>query len=237
MIKRKILVLSGGTKGIGRATIEKFAEAGFDIITCARNRQDLRHLKVDIEARFGIVCHILPVNLAVKEQVLDFVNFIKSHTETIDVLINNAGVYMPDLVSKTEDGLLEKLIETNLYSAFYLTHETLSMLIKVQGHVFNICSVASIESYPNSGSYTISKFALMGFNKALREEMKPHGVRVTAILPGAVQTNSWGDFVPAKGEIMPAVDVAEAIFAAHSLSKAAVVEELLIRPQLNLNFE
>ena len=237
MIKRKILVLSGGTKGIGLATIEKFAEAGFDIITCARNRQDLRFLKTDIETRFGIVCHILPVNLAVKEQVLDFVNFIKSHTETIDVLINNAGVYVPDLVSKTEDGLLEKLIETNLYSAFYLTHETLSMLIKVQGHVFNICSVASIESYPNSGSYTISKFALMGFNKALREEMKPHGVRVTAILPGAVQTNSWGDFVPATGKIMPATDVAEAIFAAHSLSKAAVVEELLIRPQLNLNFE
>jgi short-subunit dehydrogenase len=93
-----------------------------------------------------------------------------------------------------------------------------------------MCSVASLASYPNSASYTISKFALLGFSKALREEMKPFGVKVTAVIPGAVQTPSWGDIVLPENQIMPAEDIAEAVFMAFSLSKSTVIEELLIKP-------
>ncbi|MBL7876963.1 MAG: SDR family NAD(P)-dependent oxidoreductase, partial [Cyclobacteriaceae bacterium] len=100
------------------------------------------------------------------------------------------------------------------------------------GHIFNICSIASIKAYPNGGSYAISKFALLGFSKVLREELKEHGIRVTAVLPGATKTASWaGSTLPDSRFIKPE-DVAETIFSAYSLSPNAVVEELLIRPQL-----
>ena len=106
------------------------------------------------------------------------------------------------------------------------------MIQRREGHIFTMCSTASIMAYPNGGSYCIAKFALYGMTKVLREELKEHGLRVTAILPGATLTASWeGADLPAERFIRPD-DVAEAVFGAWSLSPQAVIEELLIRPQL-----
>jgi short-subunit dehydrogenase len=230
MKQNKTVAITGGTKGIGRAMVEKFAQNGFNIITCARNRRDLKELKTAIEAQFGVECQVFVANLAIKEQVLAFASLIQENEQDLAALIHNAGVYVPDLIAKTEDGLVEKLMETNLYSAFYLTNQLIEKIKKSECHVFTMCSVASLASYPNSASYTISKFALLGFSKALREEMKPFGVKVTAVIPGAVQTPSWGDIVLPENQIMPAEDIAEAVFMAFSLSKSTVIEELLIKP-------
>jgi len=105
------------------------------------------------------------------------------------------------------------------------------MIHNRSGHIFNICSIASIMAYANGGSYSISKFAMLGFNKVLREEMKPHGIRVTAVLPGATLTPSWdGADLPAS-RLMKPEDVADAVMGAYLLSKNSVVEEILIRPQ------
>jgi short-subunit dehydrogenase len=95
-----------------------------------------------------------------------------------------------------------------------------------------MCSIASIKAYPNGGSYAISKFALLGFSKVLREELKDKGIRVTAILPGATRTSSWDGVDLPDERFMKSEDVAETIFSAYSLSKRSVVEEILIRPQL-----
>jgi short-subunit dehydrogenase len=100
------------------------------------------------------------------------------------------------------------------------------------GHVFNMCSIASIEAYPNGGSYAISKFALLGFTKVLREEMKPFGIRVTAVMPGATKTASWEGTDLPDARFMKTEDVAEVIFNAYSISDRSVVEEVIIRPQL-----
>jgi short-subunit dehydrogenase len=95
-----------------------------------------------------------------------------------------------------------------------------------------MCSIASIMAYPNGGSYTISKFALLGFSKCLREEMKTKGIKVTAILPGATWSDSWrGADFPEK-RLMEAIDIAKAVWSCYNMSDSAVVEELLIRPQL-----
>jgi NADP-dependent 3-hydroxy acid dehydrogenase YdfG len=120
-----------------------------------------------------------------------------------------------------------------LYSAYYLTRALLPMMLpRRDGHIFNMCSIASIMAYPNGGSYTISKFALLGFSKVLREEMKTKGIKVTAILPGATWSDSWAgaDYPPER--LMQADDIAKTIWAAYNLSDSAVVEELVIRPQL-----
>jgi short-subunit dehydrogenase len=100
------------------------------------------------------------------------------------------------------------------------------------GHIFNMCSIASIKAYANGGSYAISKFALLGFSKCLREELKSFGIRVTAILPGATMTASWDGIDLPESRFMKVEDVADSVYAAYSLSTRSVVEEIIIRPQL-----
>jgi short-subunit dehydrogenase len=100
------------------------------------------------------------------------------------------------------------------------------------GHIFNICSIASLHAYPQGGSYSISKYALEGFSKNLREELKDKGIKVTGVYPGATYTNSWAGSGVAPSRIMEAEDIAKMIFAATQLSPQAVVEDIVMRPLL-----
>ncbi|HEY9116397.1 MAG TPA: SDR family oxidoreductase, partial [Roseivirga sp.] len=131
------------------------------------------------------------------------------------------------------EGNLEQMIETNLYSAYHLTRALLGgMKERKDGHIFTTGSIAGFTAYANGGSYAISKFALLGFTKCLREELKEFGIRVTSILPGATYTASWEGVDLPKSRFMRAQDIAEAIYACHALSKQTVVEEIVLRPQL-----
>ena len=124
-------------------------------------------------------------------------------------------------------------METNVYSAYHLTRGVIgAMMDNKKGHIFTICSTASIIAYPNGGSYCISKFALYGMTKVLREEMKPHNIKVTAVLPGATFTDSWQGTDLPEDRFIASKDVADAIWSAYCLSPRAVLEEILIRPQL-----
>lgn len=229
----KLIVITGGTKGIGRAIAEKFASQGFDVVVSARNQTDLDSMKEELEKKFGVSVFVQAADMAKREAVSKFSAFILSLKRNIDVLINNAGYFVPGEISEEEDGTLESMIEANLYSAYYMTRGVVKTMKASRGsHIFNMCSIASIKAYPNGGSYAISKFALLGFSKCLREELKPHGVRVTAVMPGATKTASWeGTDLPDERFMSPE-DVADSIFAAYSLSPRSVVEEILIRPQL-----
>jgi short-subunit dehydrogenase len=149
------------------------------------------------------------------------------------VLINNAGQFLPGSVHDEAEGTLEQMIAVNLYSAYHLTRALLpGMMTRRSGHIFNICSVASLQAYPNGGAYSISKWALAGFSANLREELKTHGIKVTSVYPGAAYTDSWAGSGVAPARIMEAADVAEMVFAASRLSPQATVEEILLRPQL-----
>ena len=105
------------------------------------------------------------------------------------------------------------------------------MLKMGKGHVFNICSIASLNAYAQGGSYSISKFALLGFSKNLRLELKDKGIKVTAVCPGATYTNSWNGSGIDPMRIMESEDIAKMIFAAAHLSPQAVVEDIVMRPQ------
>lgn len=221
----KLLVVTGGSKGIGRAIIEKFATEGFDICTCSRAKADFGDLKVKV--------HHLVADMSDKAQVKAFVEFVNSLKRPVDVLVNNAGAFLPGQVIDEPEGTLEAMIEGNLYSAYYMSRGIAPGMRKLKsGHIFNMCSIASIQAYPNGGSYAISKFAMLGLSKMLREELKKDNVRVTAVLPGATLTTSWQGTDFPDERFMSAEDVAEAVFSAYSLSKRSVVEEILIRPQL-----
>ncbi len=229
------IVITGATKGIGRAIAEVFAKAGFDLAVCSRKTADLQALQEELEAKYDIKVLHKATDVSKKEEVLAFAEYIQSHWTQVDILMNNAGVFLPGEIHTEEDGKLESQIETNLYSAYHLSRALMPLMLPHKtGHIFNMCSVASLKAYPGGGSYSISKFALLGFSKVLREEMKTHGIRVTAIMPGATWSASWAamkDQLP-ENRLMKAEDVADAIFGAYKLSDQTVLEELILRPQL-----
>ncbi len=227
---RKLAVITGGTKGIGRAISEKLAAENFDIFISSRTAADLGETKTFIEEKYAVKCLVFAGNIGDKNDVKSLAENILSLNQPVEILVNNAGIYRGGLMIEEPDNTLEKLIEINLYGAYYLTKELLANFTERKcGHIFNICSVASISTPENSGSYTITKFGLLGFNKVLREEMKPHKVRVTAVLPGATYTDSWKDEDVSPETLMLPEDIAAAVWNAYSM-KNSVVEEIVLQP-------
>ena len=209
------------------------ASKGINLAICARNKTDLEEAKKTLSTQYGIKVLIQEVDVSRKEEVLDFGSMVLSHFETIDILINNAGVFIPGEIIQEEEGALETMIETNLYSAYHLTRALVPNMIKHgTGHIFNMCSIASIVAYPNGGSYSISKFALLGFSKVLREELKEKGIKVTSILPGATWSASWAGVDLPESRLMQAEDIAKVVWNALEMSPSAVIEDIIIRPQL-----
>jgi len=230
----KLIVVTGGTKGIGRAVIEKFAANGFDVASCSRNPAELEKLEAQLKATHpSIHVYTKPTDMTDKHQVKLFVEFVAGLKRPVDVLVNNAGYFVPGSIATEPEGTLESMIHANLYSSYYTTRGLVQEMMKRKsGHIFNLCSIASIKAYANGGSYAISKFALLGFSKCLREELKEFGIRVTAVLPGATLTSSWEGFDQPEERFMKVEDVAETIYSAYALSGRSVVEEVIIRPQL-----
>lgn len=228
------VVITGVTKGIGRAIAEKFASFAHTIIGCARNEMDLyKTMDELITAYPDCSVKVKPVDMSNAEQVKQFGNWLNEKELVPDILINNAGDFMPGSVHNEKEGTLERMIEVNLYSAYHLTRTVLpAMMQKRRGHIFNMCSIASLQAYSNGGSYSISKFALLGFSKNLREEMKPYGIKVTAICPGATMTASWAGSDIDPKRIMEVNDIADMVYATSQLSPMAVVEDIVMRPQL-----
>jgi len=227
-------VITGATKGIGRAIVNAFAAEGFDLAICARTQADVEALQKELEATYPNAEFIAEaVDMSNKSAVKDFGNAIVKKWDKVDILVNNAGVFKPGAISEEEDGMLELQIETNLYSAYYMTRAILpTMESHKAGHIFNMCSIASFMAYPNGGSYSISKFAMLGFSKVLREETKTKGIKVTAIMPGATWSASWDGAPFPKDRLMKAEDIAHTVLAAAKMNKGAVIEEIIIRPQL-----
>lgn len=231
--KGKNVVITGASKGIGRAVAEAFAAEGANLFLCARNEVALYNTVALLQTKYpDAVISAKAADLAVKEQAIGFGNWVNEHG-TVDILVNNAGNFLPGSVHNEEDGVLEDMIAVNLYSAYHLSRTVLpKMMAAKSGAVFNLCSIASLNAYSNGGSYSISKFAMLGFSKNLREELKPYHIKVCSIMPGAVLTDSWGDYDNSKHRIMEAGDVAEIILTATKLSPAAVIEDIVLRPQL-----
>lgn len=224
----KQIFISGASKGIGLATAERFYAEGWKVIICARGQEALDAAKTKMPNLVTYTC-----DLSDKAAVKALAATITEKHGTLDILFNNGGTFLPGQLHSEEDEVFENLIATNLFSAYYLTKALLpGMLVKGQGTVVNMCSIASITAYEHGGAYSVSKFGLYGFSKSLREEMKPKGIRVISVLPGATFTASWEGMDIPEERFIPAADVAEMVWTACKLSDRTVVEDIVIRPQL-----
>ncbi len=227
-------IVTGSTKGIGLAIVYALLKEGWNVAITSRDENDLKNIRKEARDSFPKQeCLVHKVDFSKKQEILDYAKKIKKVWPEIDLLVNNVGVFVPGEIHKEPDGVLENTMETNLYSAYYFTRELLpAMMLRKSGYIINMCSIASFMSYPNGGSYTISKFAMLGFSKVLREEMKPYNIKVTSIMPGATWSASWGDADYPNDRLMKPEDVAEAVVAILRMSPQSVVEEIIIRPQL-----
>lgn len=227
-------VITGASRGIGKATARIFALHGYDLYLCSRNEENLFMAIEELKNDFpNVSTDGKAMDLGNKQQAQLFGEWVNSNTDGIDVLVNNAGNFIQGNVSDEADGALEEMIGVNLYSAYHLTRAVIpKMKAAKKGHIFTLCSIASLAAYPNGGSYSISKFALLGFTKNLRMELQPHGIKVTAIIPGAAFTDSWKNSGVSETRLMEAEDIAKVIYHTTLLSPQAVIEEIVIRPQL-----
>jgi short-subunit dehydrogenase len=227
-------IITGASRGLGKAIAEKFAAGGYHLYLVSRSADALERTADELAEKYpAITVRWKAFDLRDKQQAIQCGRWIIGQGGDADILVNNAGQFIPGSISNEEDGVLERMMEVNLYSAYHLTRVLLpGMIHRKKGHIFNICSIASLKAYPNGGSYSISKFALAGFSANLREELKPHGIKVTALYPGAVYTDSWAGSGIDPVRIMEAADIAEMVYACSRLSPQATVEDIILRPQL-----
>jgi short-subunit dehydrogenase len=218
---------------MGRAMAETFAKAGHEVLIAARNQSKLDAVAQTLMKQYpGSVVMGKAADVTLFDQVKSFAAWCLDRGE-VDVLINNAGIFQPGKLLDQAEGLLETQLAVNLFSAYHLSRAIApSMVKRGQGHIINICSIAGQRPYAHGGAYSISKFALDGFSQNLREELKPTGVKVTTVYPGAVLTDSWGDFDNSAHRIMESSDIAQLVYQATQLSVGACVEQIVVRPRL-----
>lgn len=227
------VVVTGASRGIGRSIAEHFAAEGANLFLCSRNMDNTAKWQQELMEKYGINITTFNADLGKEAEAKGFGEQLLKAIDRIDVLVNNTGIYEPGSIYDEKEGQLEHMLNVNLLSAYHLTRSLIPTMIRQKsGHIFNICSIAALKAYPNGGSYSISKWALAGFSKNLREEMKAFNIKVTTVHPGAVFSSSWeGSGVDPK-RIMEVQDISRMIIATSKLSAQACVEEIVIRPQL-----
>lgn len=230
----KTAIITGASKGIGFATAKIFVQNGFNVAICARTEKSLNEAKAALQKlNTEVKIFTKTCDVSNKEDLNAFAQAVLKEFNVIDVLVNNAGVFFPGEVHLEEDGVLEQMIETNVYSAYRMSRAMVpGMKEKKAGYIFNIASIAGLQAYPNGGSYGISKFAMIGMGKALRQELLNYNIKVSNVMPGAVLTASWEGVDLPKERFIQADDIAKVIFNAYSLSDSTVVEDIVVRPQL-----
>lgn len=227
-------VITGASRGIGKTLAQIFALHGYNLFLCSKTEGHLLIAIKELKTAYpNVNVDGKAFDLGKKTEARLFGEWVLNNADSIDVLINNTGTFIQGNVSDEEDGVLETMLEVNLFSAYHTTRTILpKMKAQQSGHIFTICSIASLAAYPGGGAYGISKYALLGFTRNLRAELKDRGIKVTAVIPGAVYTDSWKGSGVAESRIMETEDIAKMIFAASQLSPQAVVEDIVLRPQL-----
>ena len=210
-------IITGATKGIGRAIVELLAKNGWNVAFCARTKKDVDSFKKDLKEKYKVAVIAQVVDMSKKDAVKAFAKAILKEWTTVDILVNNAGVFIPCALANPEnEEAFEQMMDVNLYSTYYMTQVILpAMLEQKKGHIFNICSIASFMPY---GAYAVSKHAMLGFSKVLREEVKDKGIRVTAIMPGATLTASWSNTTLPEERFMKSEDIAQSLWDIYNLS-------------------
>ena len=228
----KNAIITGATKGMGRAIAIAFAKENVNIAVCARGADDLTAFKAELQ---NINPEIKIVTVVAdgseREQLLNFAETAQHELGAINIIVNNLGMYPPSSILDDEKNLFLKVVNTNLMPAYELYRFFGKSMVSVgEGHIFNICSIAALNPIPEAGIYSVTKAALLSLNNVMRLEMEQYGVKVTAVIPGSTLTDSWKGIAVDKNKMVLPEDVASAIINIYKMSAGANVDQIIIKP-------
>lgn len=226
-LKNKNALITGAGKGIGKAVAIALAKEGVNIVLIARTQADIDEVAQEINtydvktlALTADVADINSVNLAIKKAIASF--------QTIDILINNAGIAAFGKFLELEPSEWERIIQVNLMGVYYVTRAILPNMIERQtGDIINISSTAGLNGNALTSAYSASKFALLGLTDSLMQEMRKHNIRVTALTPSTVATDMAKELNLTDGnpeKVMQAEDIAELLIAQLKLNRRVFIK-------------
>jgi len=227
----QVAIVTGAGRGIGASISRALAACGAHVYLAARTRADLDRVAGEIRDAGGLASTV-PTDLTDEEQVLSLFAAVRETAGRLDVLVNNAGIGIYGRVAEFAAEDLDRMYRLNLRGMFLCSREAMRMMMPVKsGYIINIASVLGFKGYPNQAAYTASKHGVMGVTKSLAVEAQEHGIRVSAVSPGAVYTELAA---AARPDLDPSVllhpeDVAGAVLYLVSLSERAAVDEIYIR--------
>jgi 3-hydroxy acid dehydrogenase/malonic semialdehyde reductase len=237
---QKNILITGATSGIGKACAEKFAAQHYNLVITGRRKERLESIRQELQQQFGIKVLALCFDIQQKDEVFKQIQSLAPEWQTIDMLINNAGLALGrDPFDKADMDDWETMLNTNVHGLLYATRACLPWLKNSnQPHIINIGSIAGKEVYENGNVYCASKFAVDALSKSMRIDLLPYGIKVTAVQPGAVETEfskvrfkgdeqkagaAYIGFTP-----LSAADIADAVYYCSSLPAHVCINDLVI---------
>jgi NAD(P)-dependent dehydrogenase (short-subunit alcohol dehydrogenase family) len=229
-LTNRVAIVTGGTRGIGRAIAASLVSAGVKVAITARNEKDLSDAVSELNQKghaAGYVCDVRDY-----EQVKSTIAQIAADFGGIDILVNNAGVGIFETVESMPVEDFHAVLETNVFGVFYCCHEVIPMMKRRSGgYIINISSLAGANPHPRMAAYNASKFALNGFSEALMQEVRHDNIKVSYIMPGSVNTEFGGDSPSDENswQLQPA-DIAKAVMDLLEYPDRSLVSRVEMRP-------
>lgn len=241
-ISGKLVMITGASSGIGEACATKYASNGFNLILCGRREERLMSLSSLLTETYGVECKVLVFDVQKSSAVEAALKTLNGKWQEIDVLINNAGLALG--LSTFQEGEIsdwEAMIDTNVKGLLFISRLVAPMMIaRKSGHIVNIGSIAGKEVYPKGNVYCATKHAVDALSRGMRIDLLPHGIKVSQIAPGAVNTEfslvrykgdqQAADLVYQGFQPLVGADIADVVFFVTSLPPHVSINDLLITP-------
>ena len=237
-LQDQVALVTGAGRGIGRGISKALANAGAKVILCSRTAAEIEQVVHEVLEKNGAAI-ALTADVADECEVAAMFEEINRRFGKLDILVNNAGIGRFGSVADFKVDHFDELMAVNLRGTFLCCREALKLMIPCKnGYIINISSVVGIKGYPKQAAYTASKHGIMGFTKSLAVEVQKHNIRVSAILPGGVNTELMRRARPDIDTLtmMHPSDIAHAVLFLLSLSERAAVDQIYIRRKLSSPF-
>ena len=230
-LDNKVALVTGGGRGIGRAICLALANAGAHVVAAARTTEEIDAVAKEITDAGGKATAVT-ADIANEDDVVALFDHVRDVHGRLDVLVNNAGIGIYGPVVGFSASAVDRIMAVNVRGTFLCCREAMKLMIaRREGYIINISSVVGFRGYPNQAAYTAAKHAVMGLTKSLAAEAQEHGIRVSAILPGGVDTEMIRRSRPDLdvSALMHPEDIAQSVMYLLSLSERAAVDEIYIR--------
>lgn len=227
-LKNKKAIITGGGRGLGRATALAFAKEGIDIAITGRNEKVLQETVTELKG-FGIKACYAVFDVGHYEAVRNHIDQIVAELGTVDILVNNAGIAAIGAFNEMEVDVWSQIIQTNLMGMYYVTKEVLPhLLLKNEGDIINVSSTAGLNGNANISAYCASKFGVIGMSESLMKEVRKNNIRVHTLTPSTIETDMTIDLgIADKGSdthVLQPDDFAELILAGLKLPRRAMLK-------------